>query len=498
MHISENSRFIIWGAGVRGKEICKVILKNGMNVLGFIDKNAGFIHSFHEIPVYGFKDLDKLLAYNTKAIVVISVANVFQHYPMAKKVYEAGFRYIVYKELSDNSSYARDINQAYEAISVPDSNRRLSGLVIPPFQIKDALSAIYSRNEGQDITIPVPVDLVFGGSKQNYKEILVKKNEEIIEILSDKSILYFTMVKNMMRFYSEKVTKSEWKAYKELYFTFRRATMEKEFIDLNEEAEHLQERYAIYQNMELLYNTNMNFFHENPIMVTWNSKGYFNMKDGNHRAAFLFAKGMNFLPCRMSYADYEIWLNREKANEIEKLVQKLGCMMEYPISNPQFIKVLSRSMPFCYIKLRRLCDYFYTNAISIANKRVLELGSRNGFIGQFFSRMGAEVTVVEQDVLNRNLCELIYESGYLKGEFFDCCGQLHDRKFDIVFIPKWSMHELTGIIDRAEELLIVDTADAGEIWKQSAITDNYVCQDVCSAFYGTEVIHTIVCMRKPG
>lgn len=491
MQISSDSKFIIYGAGARGREYCQIITQNNMQVLAFVDRNASKIQSINNVFVYELNNLEQLSIDKQKVIMVISISNVFNHFDIAKQLFDAGYKHIVYKELFDNTQYGKNINRIFQAISLPYSKENLNGLELPSFKEKQLMEMV--ENNDQFVIKLVPIDLLFGLSKDYYMASVAKK---IVEIVPDKSLLYFTINKDMMRFFSDTVTEKEWEQYIRIYFEHRRCMITEDAIDLRDEENHLRDRYLIFQNMEILYNTNINFFYENPIDVEWNPKGYFNMQDGNNRAAFLFAKGMNMLPCRMRCDDFETWLNKAKIKEVEDCINKIGTI-EYPISNPYFASLFSKANPFCYLKLRKICNWLYNMSLRISEASFLDIGCKNGFMGQQFARMGAKVTAVENDDLYRCMCEHVNELLFLDEEVLDEYYYLKNREFDIVLIPLWVSESLPEILKNISgRILIIDTTDPQKVYLDSVWANNYVGMELCQFFYDSQIVHTIIFTKK--
>lgn len=493
MKLSPQSTFVIYGADTRGREYYKAIVGNGMRVVAFIDKKAAAIGHIEDTPVYKPDDWITKDKNKDTNIVVISISNVFRHQTMAKQMHDAGYSYIVYKELYDGTDYGKALNTVYQAISMVSGAERLIGLELPAFRLcaPDNISAGGGKYEVQ----LVPIELLFGLTRELYVKARAVSDRHMEDLIPDKSLLYFTINKEMMYFFTHGFMESDldaWDAYIRLYFAQRRCMVSGDTVNAQDEAEHLRDRYSIFQNMELLYNNNISFFYENPIDVVWNPWGYFNMQDGNNRAAFLFAKGFTMLPCRMSAEDYRRWLNEEKLAAVWHIADKIGTL-EYPIPNPSFSAMLASSMPFCRLKLREICGYLYREAIDPQKLSVLDIGCRNGFMGQHFARMGASVTAAEQDASYRLLCEQVNELLYLKETVSDTWQTSGKRSFDIILIPEWMVEELPDILVHTDgRILIVDTSDPQRLLDIPALCDNYTAVELCRLFNGGRIIHTII------
>ena len=132
------------------------------------------------IPVYTLEDLCRIFVDRDEILVVISVTNVFLHFNIAETIYNFGFRYIIYKELYDYSLYSKEINRAYLAISMPNSKIKIKGLEIPLFAIHETerdAEEVREESEQLFITRPVPIDLLFGLSKDFYLSAVTIQND---------------------------------------------------------------------------------------------------------------------------------------------------------------------------------------------------------------------------------------------------------------------------------------------------------------------------------
>ena len=132
---------------------------------------------------------------------------------------------------------------------------------------------------------------------------------------------------------------------------------------------YINQKFELYQSMsEQLFHT-PEFFYNNPVRVKWNNaegKNYFNIIDGNNRVAFLLAKGIYDIPCRMSKEDYNKW---------EKSLNSV-------ITNPSKVSLYYREAFF------RICRWLREKKIRIKDKRILCLESNGDYMKNHFVRMG--------------------------------------------------------------------------------------------------------------
>ena len=152
-------------------------------------------------------------------------------------------------------------------------------------------------------------------------------------------------------------------------------------------------------------------------------------------------------------------------------------------------------MPFCYIKLKKLCDWLYKKDVVLDNKSILDVECRNGFIGRHFARMGANVTALETDEANRELCMRIDDLLYIKQNIVKDCNDLDDRRFHIVLIPVWGSKNFNKYLEYAQNILIIDTYEPDFLFSDSVLSEDYTMEEVCSLFYDNKIMHTVILQK---
>ncbi|GIP26071.1 hypothetical protein J23TS9_12010 [Paenibacillus sp. J23TS9] len=160
--------------------------------------------------------------------------------------------------------------------------------------------------------------------------------------------------------------------------------------------EILHQRKMEFINMKNELSNQSSFFSEHPIHASYNPSGYFNIKDGHHRALFLYCCGFRRLYMAMSKENYEQWMNKEQAAVVQETVQTQKRQLIYtPILNPAFYSWRSERDEIYPTRL----DYMlrYLGPYHLHELRILDIGCNIGYHARCLTREGAEVTGIEHD-----------------------------------------------------------------------------------------------------
>lgn len=497
MKIDSDTKFAIYGAKVQGKEILKVLTATGFSTVAFVDKDARKIQWKEGIPVYLPEELPRLLESYKELIVVISVNNVFTHVEVAKELIKKGVCYIICKNVYAQNKNAELINSLFDELTDPRAEQWRQGMEIPLFVKSLEEVQVLSENDSlEDVLCQVPIELLFGLTRQYLLDSLEIKDNEMIDSCSDRSILYYSIPKDLYRFWVSGALNDEYERCVQIYLHLRRCATGIKDIDINEELQHIRDRYSIFQNMELLYNSNISFFYNNPSRVVWNNNGYFNIEDGNNRAVFLLAKGWGTIPCMMSFLDYKKWLNEDMIADVDShIIQEDN--LEYPILHPNFYRRICTSVPYAQNKLKKICEWMYANKIEIRGLRILDLACRNGYWGQCFARMGAIVTAIEEDNQYLRLCEAVNNLSYNSDiKVYSTFEVRESDEYDIAIIPFWAQSMLKQAADVTSQYIIMDVKDKKEIEYACTVCEAFEVQPLCKLIYDGEAIDTVILMRK--
>lgn len=158
----------------------------------------------------------------------------------------------------------------------------------------------------------------------------------------------------------------------------------------------LHQRQLEYCNMKGELAAGSHFFHDHPIQAKFNPLGYFNIKDGHHRAAFLYCCGFRRLPVHMSVEDYALWVHDDRAAEVGETISLQQRKLIYtPILNPQFYHMRSERDEVYKTRLDYILEYLGPG--KLGGKRVIDIGCNIGYYARHFAREGAVVTGIEPD-----------------------------------------------------------------------------------------------------
>jgi SAM-dependent methyltransferase len=166
------------------------------------------------------------------------------------------------------------------------------------------------------------------------------------------------------------------------------------------------------------------------VSVEYNPRGYFNVRDGHHRTAFLLCRGARRIPVRMTLADRMAWAPQRKQEaviaELERFPERL---LYTPILAPLGYRRVSERDVSYPTRLDHVLRWL--GSTRLVGKRLLDVGSNIGYFAQHFAREGAIVTAIEPDPEHVRLAELLSELSGVRyelrrGRFEDCELEPHD------------------------------------------------------------------------
>lgn len=301
--IKPNSKFIIYGASDRGRSIYKILKNSKFDVITFLDKRADKIKNDFNIPILVPENNIIKDEVKQDAIVVITTANYFEQYFVAEFLNKIGYKKILYKlNILENkkSLYSEILNEVYDLLL---NGNNILDYKLPVFNSLEHFNinkdfGIIGKNRLSEVVAYVPLELLFSSKARS--DIHLSKFENTI----DASI--YTILSHIDLFNlfdgKEGYTVDKYCEYrKEAYEGFS-------CIDNQEVLRVLQDRYRVYNQMNIALNLNRDFFLEHPVELEWNSKGYFNIVDGHHRTIFFLCKKIDKVPCKIKINDYENWL----------------------------------------------------------------------------------------------------------------------------------------------------------------------------------------------
>ena len=392
IQFNRNTRIYIYGARLRGRFIYDRLVKQGFyNICGFIDINANDIRTQCGKPVLHLEDITDIEKNKRECVVVVAVGNVFAHNDIVKNLLERGFTYIIYKALSDDPN-STIINTLYDTIFDV-----VFGEYIPDIYIPKAFGMTKSFEcLDEYITLSVPVTMLFGLTREFYVSSLRQKDDKLISYVPDRSLLFFTVSKDLMASFENPINVEDWNKFL-MIANESREKQDEILCNDSETSDYLNIRYDIYCNLNKILCESPDYFIQSPSIVVWNKLGYFNIEDGNNRAAFLLAKGFDQIPCKMQKKSYESWYNYEQLNELLKEIKEknVGLLDVFPIDHPFFSGTNWKSHHYLIRKSKVFCEYLWKTGIDPTRINVLEIGNDSGYISILVSKMKGKATVVE-------------------------------------------------------------------------------------------------------
>lgn len=495
MIINSDTPLYIYGYGTRGRTVYEELMSYQLNVKAYIDRNA-IKYKNSDTNIYTLDEICELIPNIKDSVVFVTITNVFTHAAIVEELYKKGFRYIVYKELKNNS-YARQINLLYESVLNVIQPSNIEGKNIP--QYRRCKENRHTKNSEEIVVCNVPINLLFGLTKELLYNSLLDKKEHLLKALPDKSILYYTVAKGMMNYFEKPLRVEDWDRQRKLFFECRDAQISESdtSVSTEEQNENLKDRYSIFSNMDELFSENPLFFWDNPISVVWNQKGYFNIEDGNNRAIFLLGKGVRSIPCRMRKDDYFAWMNdKEKITQLENFLEKKKITLRAPIAHPLFVKYPVALKTYSYLKLQHICEYMWLNDINPMGKYILDIDTENDLCGQHMARMGGHlINVNSADWLeiSKFINDLLYIKDVLYAEKID---DLARKQYEIIFCNSFTEDNVKQMCKIDFVYLFGEFIDI-EKHEIDVISDKLLCKkyDIVREQLVADKVYTIVCFK---
>lgn len=390
-YVLNGKRILIYGAASYGKRIYQRFIENGFEVAGFIDKRADEIREFVGVKVISPEE--SLHVYEDM-VLFVAVKNVFEHSNIVKYMVTKGLHNIIYRPYAVLTGGGNDaqkrINMVYTQID-EDSFREI--LPIPVvyeeniFEKRD-YSVVWETDE--EVVAKIPWQSVFTNKK--------KENSSIWSSISVAQLIPH------IAFFSYLLGNREEGAEEYLEFC-EKAAGRQEGIAITERWKEnvIRNRKNVFQQMNLAYELEPDFFIDNASTAEWNTEAHcFNLKSGKHRAAFLIAKGNKYIPLRISREDYLLYNNNKDdiAGEGERIYH-------HRILHPQYLKLPFAEWDFYSCMELRLLqfmtrEYMYpAGKISLQGERMLfATRGDNGSIARTFSYLGMYVERLSCDEID--------------------------------------------------------------------------------------------------
>lgn len=319
--IEETSEIYFYGYSqfdlVRDKY--STMLSEGYKAKGFIDKKA---HEIREaVPCWLMEEFICANRENANIVIIFLLQNALQHEEIARIFVAEGYKKILFIPADMGSEERRKMYGIY--------NTFLEGEYSKLCNIPDGDEILKERHTCRELartgekwlTYFVPSELLFsydGG-----------------QLYGDENIRFCLPYRELYEYLSGKC---------------ETCSCYMEFMGKQDNAEFLIDRRKLFLSFERERNLGMGYFVETAAFVNWNDRGYFNIIDGHHRAAYLAYKGYDQIPVRMKKKDFLKWKNEEEAVKLSSV-----CNLPCPIPLPGFADRECNFEP----RWKRVTDFFF-------------------------------------------------------------------------------------------------------------------------------------------
>jgi hypothetical protein len=449
-----NTPIVIYGAGIRGQLFYHNLEKSGfVNIQLFLDRNAVTKKKILGKDVLAPNSEVLSPQFKTKAIVIISVTNVFEHEDIASRLNILGFENIIFKHLSGTSltQSIRTINDIFDNIL----DMKYYQTKFRPIQKVSKYNSLTIENnnkvavlreiDNDYLVASIPVELIFSLSKKSKlthfeTEELEKKfglsNTFDAPFFNDShQIALFKYFNTGERFELEKYIN---------IIRFNYALIGKPLTEIEIER-IISSREEVYCEMNNMLSVKDSFFCDNPIKLKWNSKGYFNILDGKHRLAFFIIKGLKNIPAKITKDDYNQWLNNAVLKMINPITlsNKFVHLLHPAYENANILTFFHSQTLFSLIRIiaKQLDDYKKLSALCVGLDAI--------YYFQYFNKMGMRAKQFIIDKEDSNKAKLLNELSYIDDEPINQLlpppnQQTHN--FDMVFISTLLFNSAHDII----------------------------------------------------
>ncbi len=292
--LKKDSKVFIYGAGALGRRI-RSYIGDYYHFEGYIDQKKDSINlAGCGDLVYGLEDLNIL---SKDICVIVCVHNGLWHRNICDELYNRGVDNILFLAVGDtfdysqsqqmNEKYSIFMSQTFDISDIPKYGSMCKQKNVDDYPI------LYQS--GDFVTLLYPIELLYSDNANleeahNFRKITDQHRKYVDKPMTSHAP-YLDLFRYMM-FGGDYPA-----AFIELYRNMNNSThmTDEEFLD---------SKWKIYNLLEKEYLKGWGYLKYSPIYASWNENGYANIRDGHHRAAFYYLKGMRRIPVRLSKEDY--------------------------------------------------------------------------------------------------------------------------------------------------------------------------------------------------
>lgn len=379
--IKYNSEFVIYGAGERCHQICEGLKIMQHSVLCIFDQHADEIGYLDNIPVYKLSEEPTEIKYNKDVIVIISLLNALQHENIAQKLWDSGYRNIVFLPIRYfNLKQTSSLYTVYNALI---SNNSCDYLGVKCEELpsilmqKSFLENMELMKEDAISLIQLPIEFFFSekASISNDLSTEIKEKRKISNQFTGGNIISLDPYLNLWRYLE--TGEGDIKQY---MLTQVKSYDEKEIHRV------LMDRKKLLELYNYAYECNNEFFLNSPPCVRYIEPCKLEIIDGHHRASYLIYKGHKSLCVNLKKEDFYKLISENIINDIKHLTNR-SYYIELPL-NKQEMMFYDLDNRFFYYEIAKhignskignvvvcCCDYGYIarNMIRLGASKVSDI-----------------------------------------------------------------------------------------------------------------------------
>lgn len=387
-------KIFLYGVNRYSQELADTLRDSDFQVSAYIDRRAKELKNINGVDVYEMESIFSDIS--NKICVIILLQNAMQHDEIAKEIFCKGVEKIIFVPmlLNYNKLYANDLRRIYNRILLGDFEE----IEVPYYRMlvqdSDLKRGETFYLESKDyITISVSADILYTTMRE-------------VEPYADIPLVAFKPYNQMFRYFLSEGT-GDVREYLEKYGV-NSCNYAHSFTD----DDVILQREMLYELWNEHFQEGIDFFISSAPLARWNSKGYFNLMEGQHRTLFLLKKGIYYLPVQISREDYEKWKNISIVDEIKDDEQVINAQV--PIPHPYFHKKSfynKISIIDSMLQIQQnLSESLYRD------KEILSIDSICGYYGFNLRRMGGRsVTLFAVDDSDRRTMMSFLELYRLEG-----------------------------------------------------------------------------------
>lgn len=413
---NQDSNVVIYGAAALGTLVYRNICSS-CRVVAFFDKRGDELDACMGLPVYQPEQAPFTPEQRRQLVVVLAIKNIFEHESLANRLMELGYERLVFKA-TDLSVFGKedmvglgDIGDTFDRVvegkwkserGIPVSRKR--------FRVQWRDHALIQRfTERVIANIPV-VDIstnVYADSEYKWNDVPISAlfpHLEFFGFLSghedcDPGFYVDDFIAYTARRNSDYQVTERWKE------------------------NVIHNRTMVYEQMNLAWELDRDFFIRNAPTAKWNAHGGFNLTSGKHRSAFLVSKECRFVPLSISVDDYESYLNTGHISTLMNHVEALGGRpLPIQVIHPYFYRYPCNMHDAFYTILARLMRflgkylYIEKGEPRFARLRVLDISTHWRGLGLHLSKTGAHVVQSDQRSKLESMVAAVYRLPHVVAE----------------------------------------------------------------------------------